>query len=135
MRILLYSAFLFLVSSFFLVTPALAQTTSAWSGRCVGTYYGVPNTSDVATIQGFECLFFNVLQVITALAGLAFFFMFISGGFNYLFSKNDEKKVAAAASTLTMSIIGLVGIIVSWLILRLIQNITGLNVTNFIIPG
>lgn len=116
-----------------LITPisALAQTGKVWSGRCLGT--GI--AADVPTIQGLECLFYNVLQVITALAGLAFFFMFISGGFNYLFSGNDDKKVAAASSTLTMAIIGLVGVIASWFVLRLIQNFTGVNVVNFIIPG
>lgn len=114
----------------------LAQNTTAWTGRCVGSYYpGVSNAGDVASIQGFECLFFNVLQVVAALAGLAFFVMFISGGFNYLFSGNDDKKVAAASSTLTMAIIGLVGVIASYFVLRLIQNFTGVSVTNFIIPG
>lgn len=132
---LVFTIFWFLVSGFLFSTSALAQTTSAWSGKCVGSYYGVPNTGDVATIQGFECLFYNVLQVITALAGIAFFIMFISGGFNYLFSGNDDKKVAAAASTLTMAVVGLVGIIVSYFILKLIQNFTGINVTDFIIPG
>ncbi len=135
MRKSFYSFLLFLFSGFLFPISAFAQNTVAWSGRCVGSYYGVPNTSDVATIQGLECLFFNVLQVIAAIAGLVFFVMFISGGFKYLFSGNDDKKVAAAASTLTTAVIGLIGIIVSWLIVNLIQNFTGLNVTNFIIPG
>lgn len=124
-------AFLFLTSCFLFSTPALAQTTQAWSDKCVGT----GTSSDVATIQGFECLFYNVLQVITALAGIAFFIMFISGGFNYLFSGNDDKKIAAAASTLTMAFVGLIGVIASYFILKLIQNFTGISVTDFIIPG
>jgi hypothetical protein len=122
----------------FFISPVLvlAQNTTAWTGRCVGSYYpSVANAGDVASIQGFECLFFNVLQVVAALAGLAFFVMFISGGFKYLFSGNDDKKVAAASSTLTMAIIGLVGVIASYFVLRLIQNFTGVGVTNFIIPG
>jgi uncharacterized membrane protein len=82
-----------------------------------------------------ECLFFNVLQVIVIFAGLAFLFMFISGGFKYLFSGNEQKSVAAAGATLTMAFIGLVGIIASWLILSFIQKFTGVNVTQFKIPG
>ena len=108
-----------------------AQTKDWNNGRCVGT----GTASDVATIQGFECLFYNILQVIIYLAGIAFLFMFITGGFQYLFSSNDSKKTAAASSTLTMAIIGLVGIIVSWFILRFIQDFTGINVTDFVIPG
>lgn len=109
----------------FIPKPVFAQ--SAWSGRCVGT----GAFSDVATIQGFECLFANILQIVTTIAGLAFFAMFIVGGFKYLTSGGDPKKAAAASSTLTMSIIGLVGVIVSWLILLFIQNFTGVNVTEF----
>ena len=109
-----------------LVNKAHAQ--SAWSGKCVVD-------GDVATIQGLECLFGNILQVIVSLAGITFFIMFISGGFQYLFSSNDQKKVASASSTLTMAILGLVGVVASYLILKLIQTITGANVTNFIIPS
>ena len=93
-------AFLFLTSCFLFSTPALAQTTQAWSDKCVGT----GTSSDVATIQGFECLFYNVLQVITALAGIAFFIMFISGGFNYLFSGNDDKKIAAIIASIDQTV-------------------------------
>jgi len=91
--------------------------------------------NDIATVQGFECLFFNVLQVIVFFAGLAFLFMFISGGFKYLFSSGEQKAVAAASSTLTMAFIGLIGIIASWLIISFIQKFTGISITNFVIPG
>lgn len=117
-------------SIWFLFSPScvFAQAPKEWSGKCV-------SNTDVATIQGFECLFYNALQVIVFIAGISFLFMFISGGFKYLFSSGDAKKAAAASSTLTMAIIGLVGVIGSWLILRLIENFTGVNVTDFIIPG
>ncbi len=119
------------ISYLFSSIPALAQSPKAWTGRCVGT--GI--SADVATIQGLECLFYNLLQAIAALAGIAFFFMFISGGFQYLTSSSDDKKVAAASSTLTMSVVGLIGVIASWFILQIIQSITGVNVTNFFIPN
>lgn len=121
----LLSSIIYLLS---FASPALAQTTKPWSGKCVAN-------GDVATIQGLECLFFNILQVIVGLAGIAFFIMFLNGGFQYLFSNDDQKKVAAASSTLTMSILGLVGVVASYLILRFIKTITGANVTDFVIPG
>jgi len=118
--------FSLLITHYSLLTPILAQ--SAWSdGFCV-------KNGDVATIQGIECLFANVLQVIVLLAGLAFLFMFISGGFQYLLSSGDPKKVAASGSTLTMAFLGLIGVIGSWLILRLIENFTGVKLTEFKIP-
>jgi len=99
--------------------------------RCVGS----GDFTDVATIQGLECLFYNVLQVIVFFAGIAFFYMFIKGGYSYLFSGGDSKKIASASSTLTMAILGLVGVIGSWFILSLIEKFTGVNVTDFLIPG
>jgi len=135
----------FLVFGFsFLVPPPLyaqrGEGPRDWnfqqSGRCVTRVTaGNEVFTDIATIQGFECLFFNILQVIVIIAGLAFLFMFITGGFKYLFSGSEQKAVAAASSTLTSAIIGLVGIIASWLILKLIQDFTGINVTIFTIPG
>ena len=114
---------------FKLVTPVYAQTT-AWTGKCVDA-----NNPDVATIQGFECLFANILQIVTLIAGLVFIFLFISGAFSYLFSSGDEKKVAQASSTLGSSFLGLVGIIISWLILKFLTEFTGVNLLDFVIPS
>ena len=110
------------IITFFSPSPAYAQGKT-WSGACV--------SDGVATIKGFECLYQNILQIIVGVAGIAFFLMFIVGGFKYLTSGGDSKKTAAASSTLTMAVIGIVGVIVSWLILLFIQNFTGINVTQF----
>lgn len=107
----------------FLVKPAIAQTTS-WSSTCV-------SNTDVATIRGIQCLLQNVLQIIVGAAGLVFFAMLIIGGFKYLTSGGDPKKTASASSTLGLSFMGLLGVLVSWLILLFIQYFTGVNVTNF----
>jgi len=112
--------------------PIFAQEEwQTMDNRCVG---GV-GFGDVATIQGFECLFKNILQVLVPIAGLAFFAMFLVGGFKYLTSGGDPKKAAAATHTLTMAFIGLIGVIISWLILLFIKNFTGINVTEFKIPN
>ena len=115
--------------------PLLAQATKSWDQITTGSGKKCVQYADVATIQGFEYLFYNILQVIVFFAGLAFFIMFIVGGFQYILSTGDPKKAAQAGSTLTMAVLGLVGVIASWLILSLIYRITGINVTNFIIPG
>lgn len=85
----------------------------------------------IATIAGVEDLYRNVLQAIIGLAGLVFFAMLIVGGFKYLTSGGDPKKAAAASSTLTTAVIGIVGVIASWLILLFISNFTGIDVTKF----
>lgn len=118
----------FILFSLLFPTATFAQTTREWTGRCVVQ-------GDVATIQGLECLFYNLLQVITSIAGIAFFIMFIIGGFQYLTSGGDQKKTAQASSTLTLTVMGLVGTIGAYFILKLIETFTGVRVTEFIIPG
>ena len=117
-----------LLSTIFSPPPVYAQ--NIWSGNCVSN-----TDKEVATIQGFGCLFENIAQVIVYFAGLAFFIMFIKGGFEYLTSSGDPKKTAKATSTLTVAIIGLVGVIASFLILKFIQDFTGAKVTDFVIPS
>ncbi|MDD2225395.1 MAG: hypothetical protein PHP97_04535 [Candidatus Shapirobacteria bacterium] len=114
-----------LISKIFSPTPICAAD---WSSTCV-------KDTDVATIQGFNCLFANIAQVIIYFAGIVFFIMFIRGGFSYLTSGGDPKKTAKANSTLTLAVIGLVGVIISFLIITFIGDFTGVNVTEFNIPN
>lgn len=110
------------------IKPAYAQ--QEWSfidTTCVD--------GDVATIKGFECLFVNLLSIITTVAGLAFFIMLIVGGFKMIFSGGDPKTIASARSTITSALIGLIVSIAAWLILRFIEAFTGVPVTQFTIPS
>lgn len=113
-----------------ILSPIFAQEWIKLNPRCVDV-----SSEDVATIQGIECLFQNILQVIIPLAGITFFGMFLVGGFNYLISGGDPKKAAAATHTITMSFIGIIGVILSWLILLLIKNFTNIPVTDFTLPN
>lgn len=108
-----------LLTKIFFPTPIFA---AEWSG-------------DIATIQDFNVVFQNIAQVIVYFTGIVFLIMLIRGGFSYLTSGGDPKKTAKANSTLTLAIIGLVGVIVSFLIIKFIGDFTGVNVTEFNIPS
>ena len=99
------------------------------------TIFAADWSGDVATIQDFNVVFENIAQIIVYFAGIAFFIMFIRGGFSYLTSGGDPKKTAQATSTLTLAVVGLVGVIISFLIIKLIGDFTGINVTEFNIPS
>jgi len=88
-----------------------------------------------ATFECFEPLFTNVVRALTALLGIALFIMFVIGGYGFLFSGGDQKKLEKARGTLTGAIAGVVIIVIAYLILRTIQLFTGVNVTQFTIPG
>ena len=92
--------------------------------------------NDVATIQGFECIFQNLLQVATTLAGIALFIMLLVGGFKYLTSGGDPKGSEQAKGTMTSAVLGIIVLIGAWLILKFIAEFTGIpNLTIFKIPG
>ena len=80
---------------------------------------------NIATISNLSCLFSNLVTAILGLAGIALFvLLFITSG-------GDPKALEGAKGTITSAIIGLVVILVSYLILILISNITGVDVTKF----
>lgn len=110
---------------FQLVSPVFAAE-SAWSAECVG----VGDASDVATIQGIICVIKNILKPIPALIALAAVIMIIMAGIRIINSGSDPKALAAAWSSFTYAVIGLILLAVVWLILVIIKNFTGADVTN-----
>lgn len=106
---------------------------AGWLGTaCVGTKISEKiDASDVATIQGLECAFGNVIGVVLALAGVVVFVTFIIGGFKYLTSGSDPKAVESAKHALTAAISGLVVLVLAFVVLLVIQAITGVQVTQF----
>lgn len=97
---------------------------------------GKTGNVDVATIQGFECIFRNILGIATTLAGIAFFVMLLIGGFKYMTSGGDPKASEQAKGTITSALLGIILLILAWLILKFISQFAGLpNITIFKIPG
>lgn len=76
----------------------------------------------------------NIIGLLAPAAAIAFLIMMIVGGFQFLTSGGDPKAVAGARTTLTYAIIGIILVVVSWLILLLIKNITGVDTTTVTIP-
>jgi TRAP-type C4-dicarboxylate transport system permease small subunit len=88
-------------------------------------------SGDVATIQGFEWIFQNIISIALELAGVVFFIMILIGGFKYLTAGGDPKSAESAKKTLTYAVAGLVVLALAFLILTLIKKITGVNITEF----
>jgi hypothetical protein len=86
---------------------------------------------DVATFVCLECIFGNVLGMLTSLAGVAVLVMLVVGGWFYLTAGENPKAVERAQKTLTYAFVGLGVVIGSWFILKLIEYITGLNLSVF----
>ena len=95
----------------------------SWLGLHVETQQ-VPVT-DVATLQGIECAFLNVVTTVAALGGVLLFIMLMVGGFKFLTSGGDQKQVEQARGTLTHAVAGLAILIASYVIIQLISTVTG----------
>lgn len=83
--------------------------------------------TDVATIGSLSSLFANVIRAVTAISGVVLFVMLVVGGFTFLFSGGDQKKLEKAKGTITNAIIGLVVLVGSFLMLLVIQAVTGVE--------
>ncbi|MBA4386265.1 MAG: hypothetical protein C0410_16145, partial [Anaerolinea sp.] len=91
--------------------------------------------NEVATLQCFECIVQNILNIAVRLAGIAVFIFIIIGGFQYLTAGGDPKKAESAKNTLTYAILGLALLILAWFILKFISIFTGLpEILEFKIP-
>ena len=92
---------------------------------------GIANIDGVATLKGLEGIFANTVSALLAIAGILLFIMLIWGGFSYITSGGDPKKVEQARNTLTYAIAGMVVVALAFMILRFIEDFTGAPVTNF----
>ncbi len=118
----------FILVSLLFASPVSAQVTREWSGVCVD--------GDVATIQGFQCLVGNVLQIGVAGVGLAGFVMMIIGAFKYLLSGGNAKGIDEGQKTMTYAVGGLILALSAYFILNIIADFTGVqSILNFTIPA
>ena len=105
----------------------LSPVNAAPWGGCV--------IEEAATLQCLVPMFERIVQGILALSGVALFVMLVIGGYNFLLSGGDQKKLETARSTITTAILGLVIMVIAYLIIKTIANFTGVqSVTQFNIP-
>ena len=86
---------------------------------------------DIPTISNLELVFTKVVSAAISFAGIVLFVLIVVGGIRYITSGGDPKATESAQKTITYAIGGLIVVLLSFLILKLIQTITGVNVTNF----
>ncbi len=93
----------------------------------------IAGAEGVASIQCIVPLLTNVIRAVVSLGAVALFVMLLVGGFNFLFSSGDQKKLEAARGTVTQAIIGIVVMSLAYLIILTIETFTGVKVTDFTI--
>ena len=86
---------------------------------------------DPAALSELPTYIGNVLQAMIPLIGIVSFIMILSGGFTILTSGGNPEGIKKGGQTISLAIVGLALAIGSWLILVLVKNLTGVDVTNF----
>lgn len=74
--------------------------------------------------SGIMCIITNILRFILAIAFIVAVIFLVVGGFRYIVSQGNEEAVEKAKSTITSAIIGIVVIVLAWIILTIIVNLT-----------
>lgn len=112
----------FLISAYILVS----FITPVYATPCV--------TPEPACIGGVINVLQKAIGLLAPAAGIAFFLMMLVGGFKFLTSGGDPKAAGAARTTLTFAILGIILVVASWLILKIIADATGVDVTKVELP-
>ena len=89
------------------------------------------SASGIATIENLGCVFQSIVKSFLGFAGIILFILLVVGGFKYITSAGDPKSLEGAQKTLTYAIGGLIVVLISFLILVLITEITGVDVREF----
>ncbi len=89
------------------------------------------SANTAAQLCNLEEIFTNIIRAVASLAALVLLVMLLIGGFKWLTSSGDAKKLEQARGTLTAAFLGLLLIVASYIILRIVSYFTGVDVTVF----
>lgn len=118
------------LSVYFLFPLPVNAQTSVWSDVCVYS-----EDTEVATLQGLQCLIANILSVSLTIIGIAGFIMLIVGSMKWLLSGGNAQHVEKAKNTMTYAVVGLIVALSAFIILNLVAEFTGIQtILQFTIP-
>ena len=100
-----------------LIFPSLAFAVD--SGTIVPDT--LPNVGIIQVIQA-------VIKFILIVAFIAAFIMLLIGGIRWILAGGDEKAVSSARSTITAALIGLVIVLLSFAIIKLVEAFFGVTI-------
>jgi hypothetical protein len=116
----------------------LVNLLTSFSVLAQGGWSNNPKYADVSEgvpkIQGLEAIIANILKIVIPVVGILLLLILIAGGFQYITSGGEVEKAQKAQKTLTFAFFGLMVVLGAWLIILLLEEFTGLDLTTFTIP-
>ena len=89
------------------------------------------NASPPPSIKGLENVYENLIASILGFVAIVLLVMLITGGFKIMTAGGDPKAMESAKKTITMAVAGLLVILFGFIILALVSEFTGVDVTIF----
>lgn len=116
-----------ILASLFLIHPVFAACDATELAKPVN----LRSADCPAGLDQIEAVVGNVISVVVGLGFIAMLVFIVMAGFKYLTSGGEPKAIQAAHHAFTWAILGVVFMAIAWLILLLIENFTGMEVTVF----
>ncbi len=86
-----------------------------------------PAENPIAKFSAFSTILNVIVPLLTTVAAFVFLAMFFIGAFTIITAAGNPERIKQAQKTITFAVIGLVIIIASFLIVRLIATILNIN--------
>lgn len=96
----------------------LAQSMTVGGQTITGPLQGINNVGDLIT---------KIMEFLIPMAGIILLIVIIWGGYDFMMSQGTPEKLKGAQAKITTGIIGFVLLAVSFLLVKLVQVIFGLN--------
>lgn len=97
---------------------------NSYCSHCIGE---APGTGGDCYIGDFLMLGTNLANDMLYLLGIAALLVFLYGGFLFLTSAGEPKKVATGKSIMMQTILAILIVLLAWVIVRAFQELIGLN--------
>ena len=110
--------FLTSVLSFFAMASTVFAQTDPYS-NCV--------VDGIATLRCVPIFFGNIINGVFGFAAVAAVFFIVISGIKFLTSGGDQEKVGQAKKTMTFALVGLLIILLSFAVIRVVAKITNID--------
>jgi len=107
----------------------LAENSLAGQAEANLPLKGRVSFENIGTLLG------NIVIAAMVIAGLMVFFYLIMGGIQYITSGGDKAQAEAARDRITYALIGLVIVVGSFAIIKLIEAFFGIHIIDFRFPN
>ncbi len=117
-----------LISTLYLLSSNLVLAQDINVGEIQGPgLFQKSSTTPAADVERFVSV---IVGVLTAIAGIAFLFYFITSALNWITSGGDKQKTTTAKDGMTHAAIGLIAVVVAYFIASIIGSVLGINILN-----